>query len=59
VLFRFSLDLPLFGLGPSSKGLGSNLWLSANKISLFHWTLNTHQKWPYDKNLHHGPHLCS
>jgi hypothetical protein len=36
---RFSLDLPLFGLGPSSKGHESNLWLSSNKIALFHWTL--------------------
>ncbi len=35
---RFSLDLPLFGLGPSSKGLRSNLWLSSNRIDLFHWT---------------------
>ncbi len=36
----FRLDLPPFGLGPSSKGRGSNLWLSANKIALFHWTLD-------------------
>ncbi len=33
-------DLPRFGHGPSSKGHGSNLWLSANKIVLFHWTLD-------------------
>jgi hypothetical protein len=37
---RFSLDLPLFGLGPSSKGQRSNLWLSSNRIALFHWTLD-------------------
>jgi hypothetical protein len=35
---RFSLDFPLFGLGPSSKGHGSNLWLSPNTIALFHGT---------------------
>ncbi len=46
----FSLDLPLFGLGPSSKGHGSNLWLWANRIALFHWTLD-HLKW----NL---PYIC-
>jgi hypothetical protein len=40
VSYRFSLNLPLFGLEPSSKGNGSNLWLSANRIVLFHWTLN-------------------
>jgi hypothetical protein len=33
---RFSLDLPLFGLVLSSKGRGSNLWLSSNRIALFH-----------------------
>jgi hypothetical protein len=37
---RFSLDLPLFGLGSSSKGHGSNFWLSANRTALFHWTLD-------------------
>ncbi len=38
---RFSLNnMPLFGLGPSSKGHESSLWLSSNKISLFHWTLD-------------------
>jgi hypothetical protein len=37
---RFSLDLPLIGLGPSSKGHGSNFWLSANRTALFHWTLD-------------------
>ncbi len=37
---RFSLDLPLFGLGPSSKGHGFNLWHSSNRIPLFHLTLN-------------------
>jgi hypothetical protein len=29
----FSLNLPLFGLGPSFKGLGTNLKLSTNKIA--------------------------
>jgi len=33
---RFNLDLPLFGLGPSSKGCGSKLWLPTNRIALFH-----------------------
>jgi len=36
---RFSLDLRRIGLGPSSKGFGSNLWILANRIALFHWTL--------------------
>jgi hypothetical protein len=31
---KFSLDLPLFGLGISSKGRGSNLWLSPDRITL-------------------------
>ncbi len=39
-MYRFSLDLPLFGLGPSSKGHGSNFWLSANRTALFNWTLD-------------------
>jgi len=37
---KFNLDLPLFDLGPSSKGCGSNLWLLDTRISLFYWTLN-------------------
>ncbi len=32
VPWRFFLDLPLLGLGPSSKHHGSNLWLSSNRI---------------------------
>jgi len=36
----FCLDLPLFGLGPSSKGRGSNLGFLASRIALFHWTLD-------------------
>ncbi len=46
---RFSLNLPLFGLGPSSKGLGSNLWLSSNRIAscLLNW-----QVWDYE---YYGP----
>jgi hypothetical protein len=37
---RFSLDLPLFGLGPLSKCCGSNyLWLSSSRIAVFHRTL--------------------
>jgi hypothetical protein len=34
VPYKFSLDLSLFGLGPSSKGHGFNLWLSSNRIAL-------------------------
>jgi hypothetical protein len=30
---RFSLNLPFFGLGPLSKGLGTKLELSTNKIA--------------------------
>jgi hypothetical protein len=37
---RFSLNLPLFGLGPSSIGLGINLKLSTNKIAWIHWSLD-------------------
>ncbi len=37
---RFSLGLPLVGLGPSSKGLGTNLKLSTNKIAWIHWSLD-------------------
>ncbi len=37
---RFSLDLPLFGLGPSFKGLATNLKLSTNKIPWIHWSLD-------------------
>ncbi len=37
---KFSLDLSLFGLQPSSKVHGSILWRSTNKIVLFHWTLD-------------------
>ncbi len=40
VPWRFSLYLPLFGFEASSNGHGSNLWLSSNRITLFHWTLN-------------------
>jgi hypothetical protein len=32
--------LPLFGLGPSSKGIGTNLKLSTNKIAWIHWSLD-------------------
>jgi hypothetical protein len=41
---RYNRNLPLFGLGPSSKCHGSNLWLSSIKIVLFHWTMDL--KWP-------------
>jgi hypothetical protein len=37
---KFSLNLPLSSLGPSSKAHGSNLWPSSNRISLFHWALD-------------------
>jgi hypothetical protein len=39
---RFSLDLPLFGLRPSSRGHGSDLWLSTNRIALFNCTFDSH-----------------
>ncbi len=48
----FSLDLPLLVLDPHLKAVGpiygSNLWLSSNRIGLFHWTCNldSHLKWP-------------
>jgi hypothetical protein len=35
---RFSLNLPLFGLGPSSKDFGTNLKLLTNKIAWIHWS---------------------
>ncbi len=40
VTCRFSLNLPLFGLGPSSKRPmgGSELMLSSNRIALFDGT---------------------
>jgi hypothetical protein len=31
--------LPLFGLGPSSKGLGTNSNLSTNNIAWIHWCM--------------------
>jgi len=37
---RFSLNLPLFDLGSSSKGLGTNLKLLTNKIAWIHWSLD-------------------
>ncbi len=37
---RFSLNLLLFGLRPSCKGLGTNLKLSTNKIAWICWSLN-------------------
>jgi hypothetical protein len=40
VTCRISIDLPLFGLCPSFKGHESNLWLSTNRIVLFHWSLD-------------------
>jgi hypothetical protein len=46
-MYKFSLDLPLFGLGLSCKDHGSNLWLSSNRIALFHWTLDRHLKWTW------------
>jgi hypothetical protein len=33
----FSINLPLFGLGPSFENLGINLKLSTNKIAWIHW----------------------
>jgi len=40
VTCMFTLHLPLFGLGSSSKGHRSDLWLASNWIALFHWTLD-------------------
>jgi hypothetical protein len=38
---RFSLNLPLLGLGPLSKGLGTKLkLLGTNKIAWIHWSLD-------------------
>jgi hypothetical protein len=37
---RFSDNLSLFGLWPSSKGLGTNLKLLTNKIAWIHWFLD-------------------
>jgi len=37
---RFNFNLPLFGLGPSFKGLGTNLKLWTNKIAWIHWSLD-------------------
>ncbi len=37
---RFSLNLSLFGLGPSSKGLCTNLKLSTNNFVWIHWSLD-------------------
>ncbi len=49
----FSLNLPLFGVGPSSKGSGSNLWLSAIRIIYFIGPrpLDPHLKWPAFLNV--------
>jgi len=43
---HISLNLPLFGLGPSSKGLGTNSKLSTNKIAWIHWSLDLRLKLP-------------
>jgi hypothetical protein len=40
MLCGFSLNLPLFGIGPSSKDLGTSLKLSTNKIAWIHWSLD-------------------
>jgi hypothetical protein len=37
---RFSLNLPLFGLGALSTGLGTNLKLLTDKIAWIHWSLH-------------------
>jgi len=48
---RFSLNLSCFGFGPSFKGHRSNLWLSSNRITLCHWTLDPHLKWPKEHKV--------
>jgi hypothetical protein len=62
---RFSLNLPLFGLGPSSKGLGTNLKLSTNKIAWIHWSLDlgpssevTLRVQNYALKIKVGPYTC-
>jgi hypothetical protein len=39
-LDSFEANCILFGLGPSFKGLGTNLKLSTNKIAWIHWFLD-------------------
>jgi hypothetical protein len=56
---RINLNLPLFGLGPSSKGPRSNLWLLVNKIVLFDWTLDPHLKWPLIPRYEFHKLLCT
>ncbi len=46
----FSLDLPLFGLGPSSKDEGFN------RIALFNWTLDLSSKAAIQKEGHKWTH---
>ncbi len=58
VLCKFSLNLSLFGLGPSSKGHASNFWLSANMIVLFHWTLDLRPEAKVALSLHSGGYIC-
>jgi len=38
-------------LDPHLKGHRSNLWLSSNRITLFHWTLDPHLKWPKEHKV--------
>jgi len=49
---RFSLNLPLFGLGPLSKGLRTNLKLLTNKIAWIHWSLDLGPSSKVALNLH-------
>ncbi len=58
VLCKISLNLSLFGLGPSSKGHASNFWLSAVMIVLFHWTLDLGPESKVALSLHPGGHIC-
>jgi hypothetical protein len=37
---KWHLNLISIGVGSSSKGLGSNLWLLTNKNAPFRWTLD-------------------
>jgi hypothetical protein len=53
---KFSFDLPLFGLGPSSKGHRSNLWLSSYSIALFSMGLGPQLKWSLE--LLHIVEMC-
>jgi hypothetical protein len=56
--WEFDLDLPLFGLGPSSKGcMGPIWWLLANRIAPFHSTLDLGPSFKVTRSTYPGPTL--